>query len=166
MKKLFIAIDNGISGTIGVIGETTDFFKTPTVSVSKYTKAKANITRVDHKKLMSKLTHITNGYLTEEIMVSLERPMVNPRRFNASASALRAFEATLVVLEQLNLPYSYIDSKEWQKVMLQKGLKGSEQLKKASLSVGNRLFPQFKENKHKDRDGILMAEYLRTKYKN
>ena len=55
----------------------------------------------------------------------------------------------------------YVDSKDWQKVLLPKGTKGSDELKKASLDIGNRLFPQFADNKHKDRDGILIAEYGR-----
>jgi hypothetical protein len=89
--------------------------------------------------------------------------MVNPQRFKASTSALRALEATIIVLEELRLPFQYIDSKEWQKEMLPKGIKGSSELKKASLDIGNRLFPQFKDVKHGDRDGLLMAEYCRRK---
>ena len=59
------------------------------------------------------------------------------------------------------MKHIYVDSKEWQKVMLPKGVKGSEELKKSSLDIGNRLFPQFEENKHKDRDSLLMAEWAR-----
>lgn len=163
-KKLFIGIDNGVSGTIGIIGEEVRFFKTPTRSVLKYTKKKANITRIDHKELFKVLAEYTDKYKTNEIIVALERPMVNPQRFNASTSALRAWEATIIVVELLGLPYMYIDSKEWQKVMLPKGLKGSSILKKASRDVGERLFPDFKEIKHEDMDGILIAEYLRKSY--
>ena len=45
--------------------------------------------------------------------------------------------------------------------MLPKGIKGSDELKKMSLDVGNRLFPQFRDFKHPDRDGLLIAEYGR-----
>ena len=58
--------------------------------------------------------------------------------------------------------YEYIDSKEWQKVLLQKGVKGPE-LKKASQDIGCRLFPKLKDIiiKQKDADGILIAEYCK-----
>ena len=164
-KKVFIGIDNGVSGTIGIItNDNISFFKTPIKNVAKYTKKKAFINRVDHKKLREILIEITRNYSIDEIIVGLERPMVNPTRFNASTSALRAFESTLVILEQLDFPYFYIDSKEWQKALLPKGIKGNSELKKASKSVGNRLFPQFKNYVHPDRDGILIAEYIRSKY--
>lgn len=163
-KKIFIGIDNGVSGTIGVTGEKVIFFKTPIKNVLKYTKKKANINRVDHEKLKEVLTEITANYDDSEIIVCLERPMVNPKRFTATSSALRAWEAMLIVVEQLGLPYSYIDSKEWQKELLPKGIKGESNLKEASKNVGDRLFPMFKDIKHKDRDGILIAEYLRRTY--
>lgn len=165
-KKLYIGIDNGISGTIGVVGEKTIFTSTPTRSVLKYTKKKANITRIDHKQLYELLNELTTNYKSDEVIVALERPMVNPKRFTATASALRAWESTLIVLELLQLPFLYIDSKEWQKIMLPKGIKGSPELKKASRDVGDRLFPMFKDIKHEDRDGILIAEYLRKTYEN
>lgn len=164
-KKIFIGIDNGVSGTIGMIGGKKNIFmKTPTKSCLKYTKKKANITRID----VPSLTAVLNTYIlqvnTSDIIVALERPMVNPTRFTSSASALRAWEATLIVIEELELPYEIIDSKEWQKVMLPSGIKGAPELKKASRQVGERLFPEFKDIKHPDMDGILIAEYLRKKY--
>jgi len=87
----------------------------------------------------------------------LERPMVNPGRFKATASALRALEATLIVLERLNIPFQYIDSKEWQRHLLPKGIEKDE-LKKAALDVARRLFPSVQT---KDADSLLIAEYAR-----
>ena len=78
-------------------------------------------------------------------------------------TAMRCFEAELTALEMSGIRFMFIDSKEWQKELLPKGISGSEELKKASLDIGNRLFPQFKGVKHKDRDGILIAEYARRK---
>jgi hypothetical protein len=96
----------------------------------------------------------------DEILVGLERPMINPGRFFASMSAMRALEATLIVLETNEFSYVYLDSKEWQHVLLPKGLE-KEALKQGSLDIGRRLFPKltFKG----DADGILIAEYLRRK---
>jgi hypothetical protein len=59
------------------------------------------------------------------------------------------------------LPYRYIDSKSWQKEFLPSGLKGSDELKKASLQVAQRMFPKLDYSKIKDGDGILIAEYAR-----
>jgi hypothetical protein len=87
--------------------------------------------------------------------------MVNSTRFNATLSAIRALEATLIALERSQFPYEYIDSKEWQKVLLPKGLKGSDELKAASLDIGKRLFPSL--DIKKDADGLLIAEYMRRR---
>lgn len=162
MKKVFIGIDNGVSGSIGIISPSTVYFgKTPTFVQQDFQKKKKNITRVAHSELYELLRLHTYGFKASEIMVAIERPMINPQRYTATISAVRAWESTLITLESLGLPYQVVDSKEWQKKVLPQGVKGSPELKKASLDVGNRLFPQFKENKHEDRDGMLIAEYLR-----
>ena len=108
----------------------------------------------------------------------IERPMVNPCRFTATVSAVRALEATLIVLEALAIPYEYIDSKEWQRELLPKGLwkakltktgrtvqkAESADLKFASIEVAKRLFPNAPTLKVGDADGMLIAEYARRKY--
>jgi hypothetical protein len=156
--KNYIGVDNGVSGSIGIIpanGVNPRFYLTPTFSSQNYTKAKGNITRIDAVKLQAILQGIPNPFAV------LERPMVNPGRFKATTSALRALEATLIVFEMCDIPYLYLDSKEWQKVLLPKGIKSSEELKKASLDIANRLFPQFSKLYKGDGDGILMAEFAR-----
>jgi len=94
--------------------------------------------------------------------VLLERPFVNSKFFNSSISAVRALEATLIVLEALNLGYDYVDSKTWQKHFLPKGKKGTE-LKKLSLELGSRQWPQFANDfvKQKDADGMYIALYCK-----
>lgn len=159
--KTYIGIDNGVSGTIGVIEPNyVTFIQTPVKSEQNYTKTKGNVTRIDGVVLMEYLNGLSS------CMVLIERPMVNPKRFKATTSALRALEATLVVLEALQLPYQYIDSKEWQRELLPKGVKGSDELKKASKDIGIRLFPKHKEliEKHGDADGLLIAEYCKRKF--
>lgn len=160
MHKYNIAIDNGVSGTIGIIEEgNSEFIETPVISQQNYTKKKGNITRIDWNKMYN----ILSRFKDTDCFVLLERPMVNPTRFQATTSALRSLESTLTVIEYLGLPYAYIDSKEWQKALLPKDIKGSPELKKASLDIGCRLFPCHAAliKKHKDADGILMAEYCR-----
>ena len=154
-----IGIDNGVSGSIGIINtDTGDYMQLP-VPVKKelnYTKAKQYITRIDIKAL-KKILHQSDS----DVRIMLERPMVNPTRFKATTSALRALEATLIVIEEMNYSFEYIDSKTWQRAMLPHGLKGASELKKASAQIGKRLFPKIALKKGQDCDGILIAEYLR-----
>lgn len=160
MSKIYVGIDNGVSGTIGIVGEGIEpiFVKTPVKKEQDYTKTKKIITRLDYSKFME----LFSGLNKNDICVVMERVMVNPTRFAATVSALRCHEAELIMIELLGCKHMFIDSKEWQKAMLPKGCTGDE-LKKASLDIGNRLFPQFEDIKHPDRDGILIAEYARRK---
>jgi hypothetical protein len=158
--KVRIGIDNGVSGSIGIITEDISYFyKTPIKSEQNYIKKKSNISRIDWSKLYDLLL----PYQNTNCFVILERPMVNPTRFQATTSALRSLEATIVTLERLCLPYEYTDSKKWQTMLLPQGIKGSDELKKASFDIGCRMFPQHSDliKRHKDADGILIAEYCR-----
>jgi hypothetical protein len=157
LQRVFIGIDNGVSGAITILSSTGEILihkKTPIKNHLNYTKKKAFINRVDFKELMMVLKHITDNYIP---FCMIERPMINPMRWTASSSALRCVEATEIILEELQIPYQFIDSKEWQKILLPSGLKG-DQLKKASMDVAKRLFPkQFIVNA----DSLLIAEYCR-----
>lgn len=157
MSKIFIGIDNGVTATVGIVGGAQPVMvKLPTKNEQNYTKKKDNITRLDAKGFAD----LIGGYDPNEVMIVMERPMVNPTRFKATTSALRCFEAELTLVEHFGFAHCYVDSKDWQKVMLPKGVSGDD-LKKASLDIGNRLFPQFRDFKHPDRDGILIAEFAR-----
>lgn len=157
--KTYIGIDNGVSGTIAVITSLgVTFEKTPVVSVQDYTKRKKTISRLDAKRFDEILSRL-DPYNT---FILIERPMVNPTRFTATESALRCHEAMLVLIERRSIPYQFCDSKEWQKFLLPEGCEKKD-LKRMSLEVGNRLFPQFREVKHPDRDALLIAEYARRK---
>lgn len=160
--KTYIGIDNGVSGTIGVITKNESLFiQTPVKLEQSYTKTKQNINRIDYEKLYSLLYNIYTK--RSNSLIIIERPMVNPKRFKATTSALRSLEATLIAVESLSFPYIYEDSKKWQKELLPSGIKGSDKLKKASMDIGCRLFPQHKDiiMKHGDADGILIAEWAR-----
>lgn len=158
--KSFIGIDNGVSGTIAILSEESFVCATPVKKEQNYTKKKDNISRVEVIQLHNLLSAYTDP------IILIERPMVNPKMFKATLSAVRALEATLNVIELLELPYQYIDSKEWQKALLPEGVKGRPELKKASVDIGCRLFPQHREiiEKHGDADGLLIAEYCRRKF--
>lgn len=160
MTKTYIGIDNGVTGSIGIITpERVIFFPIPTKKELSYTKTKQFISRIDNPILCAMLFYETNNAIA-----ILERPMVNPTRFKATGSALRALESTMICLESLSIPIIFIDSKEWQKELLPAGLKGDE-LKKASIDIASRLFPNWRKEieKQGDGDALLIAEYARRK---
>lgn len=164
MNRIYVGIDNGVSGSIGIVGVSfeSSFIKTPIKRELSYQKSKKSyINRIDFKELYNFLADIESKY--DNLFAVIERPMINSSRFKASISAARSLEATLIILELLEIPYEYCDSKQWQKSLLPAGLKGSAEQKSASKDVGLRLFPQHKDliNKHKDADGILIAEWAK-----
>lgn len=158
-KKLWLGIDNGVSGQVSIIGSDSYFlFKTPIKRCLNYTKKKQWVNRIDFGKLYALLKQFAPNIKTAYI----ERPLVNPMRFKSSVSALRAYESTIVVLEILKISFDTIDSRIWQKDLIPLGVSGPE-LKQASLQVGMRLFPKIDWSKFDDADGLLIAEYCRRK---
>ena len=163
--KSYIGIDNGVTGTIGIVsGDKSVFLETPIRKMQDYTKKKKLLNRID----VIKLKELLEPYhqMPNRCMVIIERPMVNPQRWDATMSAVRALEATLCVLEGLKIPHEFIDSKEWQSELLPKDVKGNVELKHASTDIGIRMFPEHTEliDNHGDADGLLIAEYCRRKF--
>lgn len=160
--KTYIGIDNGVTGSVGVICQhaktTTTQIHMPVTKCLNYTKAKQFLNRVNG----SALTEFLEEHNQPNILAAIERPMVNPGRFKATMSAVRCLEAVLIVLEILKIPYLFLDSKEWQKEMLPSGLEKDE-LKVASMQVGQRLFPKVDFSDFDDADGLLIAEHIRRK---
>lgn len=156
--KTYIGIDNGTTGTIGLRNDDlAEYYKTPIIFGQDYHKEKKNVSRID----VLPMNAILKKY--KPSLALLERPMVDKARWKASMTAVRAFEATLIIIEANKIPRMIIDSKEWQSVMLPKKTKGSDALKKASHDVGIKLFPHLADliKKHGDADGILIAEWAR-----
>jgi hypothetical protein len=162
---VYIGVDNGVSNCLGMAAITSEgaasIFPIPTKKQLSYTKVAKNITRIDHQGLKRSIQGLIDAFPGEQLVFALERPMVNGARFNASLSAIRCLESMLIALEEFSLPYSYIDSKEWQKVMLPSGIKGTKDLKEASKQIGQRLFPYIQIKG--DADSLLIAEYVRRK---
>ncbi len=161
-NKCWIGIDNGVSGSVGIInGKEVRYIHTSIKRELNYTKVKKWLNRIDGILLFDILQYYKES---SNLMVYIERPLVNPKMFNSTLSAIRALESTLIVLERLQYPYQYVDSKEWQKELLPSGLKGPE-LKEASLQVAKRLFPKIDFKGFDDGDGLLIAEFCRRKNK-
>ena len=167
-EKVYIGIDNGATGTIGLIaGCNYRMYETPVEKKLSYTKKKQFISQLKTFEFQDIIYSFLSetGHNENECIVILERPLVNPQLFSASINAVRLFQAQLTILDMMEIPYMYIDSKEWQRTMLPSGIKGTTELKLASMDVGRRLFPSCKDliSMHKDADGILIAEHARRK---
>ena len=114
----YIGIDNGVSGSIGIISVdyqkgTVDvqFLLTPVKQELSYQKSKTKmLTRVDYKECKKLFQDIKDK--SDRIILALERPMLNPQRYQASLSARASLEAMLILFEELDIPYSFLDSKE------------------------------------------------------
>lgn len=154
-SRVFLGIDNGVSGSLTILNEHAGVIlhiKTPVNNCLNYTKKKSFVNRLDVHKMREALL-----YAGSDSFCFMERPMINSFRFNASLSAIRCLEATLILLEERGIPYSYIDSKEWQKALFPSGLKGDE-LKRAAEQVCKRWFPKIAIV---NADSMLIAEYCR-----
>jgi hypothetical protein len=159
---VYIGIDNGVSGSIGVMmGNRVGLLLAGhyTRSEQDYVKKKQRVSRID----VPQLREFLDPWGGARRVAMIERPMVNPHRFRATASALRALEATLILLEELGVSREFLDSKKWQRVLLPDGVSGSPELKRASREIGSRMFPSLAEDikRHGDADGLLIAEYCR-----
>lgn len=155
-----IAFDNGTSANgIAVLGPNNyvKYLKLPIKNELTYTKEERHITRIDSPALENLITELN---LPKDTLVMLERPMVNPMRFRASISAVRCLEAELIIIEKLGFRLEYVDSKQWQRLLLP-GIEGSTELKKASLELGKKLFPDLKLKK--DADSLLIAHWAKNR---
>ena len=164
MGRMFLGIDNGVSGTIGVVSEDGSYsgvFPVPVYKCLDYTKKTRRITHVDYDKLKEKLQAFRK---LGDLVIVTERPFVTPRMFRATISSVRAHEILLAVLRTLGLGlHATWDSREWQHEMLGKFEKGES--KARSEKVGCRLYPGLKDiiHKNKDADGLIMAHCLRKR---
>lgn len=174
--NLVIGMDNGCTGTICswiLKNNDIDFRLTPSKHVLNYQKEINYLDRLDHEEIQKWIKNQINNakllYNDEiRIIIILERPMVNPQRFDSSLNAVRSFEALLVILQQLNLKYITIDSKQWQHHFFGKDTSFMN-LKLESLKIGIDLLRQYKPKNytkmiemtrsHGDADALLITKY-------
>ena len=162
--KTYIGVDNGVSGSIGVVSGNGTFSYmcgTPTFECLNYQKEVKYLRRLHALEFEEIVLRFPFP------LVILERPLVNPGMFSATLSAVRCLEATLTILDRNRIPKMYCDSRDWQGEMLPGGLKGPEAWKRASAEVGKRLFPRLSEaiDRQGDADGLLIAEWSRRNRK-
>ena len=102
MAKTIVGVDNGTSGALTIIGEDkVIFIKTPIKHEKSYTKKPQTISRIDFNKLTEFLRE--NIKDPSNCLAVLERPLINPRKFKTTQSAMRSLEATLICLESFGI---------------------------------------------------------------
>lgn len=162
--RITIGIDNGQSGSVGIVAGSlsTTFSPVPTKPYLHYGKKGSIGQRLDRARLIDLLSNsITDGFghrlFTPRVFI--ERPF-SGKFINAVVPAHRFFEGTIIVMEDMNLGYEVVDSREWQAAMLGK-VRGSTELKLASKLRGIQMYPQFRDTieKQGDADGLLLAHY-------
>lgn len=158
--------DNGTTGTIGWrYGCTThEMIEVPVKKRASFHKSPRSTTVIDVNALETALRDMLDRAKVKpcDVIAYRERPMINPKRWQASMSASRADEAETIVLERMGIEYHYVDSKAWQRHILpSSGKKGttSDILKAESKDIGCKMFNHLSTiiNKHGDADGILGA---------
>lgn len=114
-----IGIDNGVTGSIGWIFKgKCGLMKMPVRRVVDYGKAGKHMNRIDVKALKALLVGFKYEAqkAEEDIKIIMERPfMGDATKIVAMLSAARAFEATLIVIETVQIGFRVIDSRAWQK---------------------------------------------------
>lgn len=176
--KLVIGLDNGATGTICAIipeHKYLNFIQTPSKVSLDYPKEVTYINRVDIEKLaefIKKNIKVAKKFYKQQIksIVIMQRPMVNPQRFKQSGNALRALEATIITLQNLNINYIIIDSKKWQHYFFGKNTMILD-LKAQSMKKGLQILDNYNINKaskeaisdvikkHGDADGMLICQF-------
>jgi len=151
-----IGIDNGTSGSFAIIGPNGVVFDEMPIKDSLLGKAGKHIKRIDVPKFMDILAHNKE----KDIFAYVERPFTG-QFLNAVLPAQRSFEAVLIALELLRIGYEVVDSKTWQVPVLGQ-IKGSSELKKASMLRGCQMYPKLTSaiKAHGDADGLLIAHHF------
>ena len=160
----FVGIDNGSTGSIGIIQPEHDaiYMPMPTISEVDFHKDQEHmVTRVNHPVLET----IICNFDPEKTYVTLERPLYNNRMFAQSMSAARAFESVLILLDKYQITRETIDSTQWQNMFFPGNRKSRDKgiTKAMSNKYGKIYFPDLDIMGLKDYDGILIAKFCQMK---
>lgn len=154
-----LAIDNGTTGSCTVLGPGGHAVMTATPTKEAVMgKAGKIIRRVD----VPELTKWIKNAAPRIDCAYLEKPFTgSAMMINSTVLAARAFEATIICLEDLAIGYEVVSSRDWQAAMLP-GVTGRANLKRASYAKGVQMYPALKPYIHAigDADSLLMAHHF------
>jgi len=159
-----LGLDNGTTGSLSVYDTNLNIMALHTLPVKKeldYTKKAKHITRIDYPGMCDLLNRIKAG--TNDIHCYMEKPFMAGAMFmQTSINAFRCFESELIALEESEVGYTVINSKDWQKQVLPKGIKGRKELKKAALDIAKRLYPYLSEKLNiENADSVLISHHFK-----
>jgi hypothetical protein len=163
---IYIGISRSWDGTIGIIDEND---KPVLVKVPWRYWGGRNQKHLDYKKFKELLQPYASTPMNEvrsqiNAKALVEFPFngkgINSGRGKVLAST-RFFEAELAILEVLGISVEFIEPIDWHHDLFT-GKFYKLTPKQASLEYGNELYPELKQNKAKDRDGICIAYYLKN----
>jgi hypothetical protein len=132
----FVGVDNGPTALwtiLGADGKLVAHFPVPTKTTKNYQRTvDREVTRIN----VHQLREMFRPYVGKNILFAVEKPMVMPQRFQATLTAVRAFEATLVAFELMQqdgvgVSYTIANSLDWQKPMIPEALARKEKGKLA-----------------------------------
>ncbi len=164
VNKLYVGIDNGISGAMCVInnaGQVLHLSNLPTKKLGKDNSIEAY-------KLFSQLEDLIQK-LDPWIHVMVESASKFSPGKMALCSTWRSFGTIEAVLSILNIPWEPINARTWQADLFKSHVRiGEENTKGISLQICKRLFPSvnlIRENRSNPdlglADALLIAEYCR-----
>lgn len=164
---MVLGIDNGTTGSITILhndGSVHSINKTPIRKILKYTKKVSHMNIIVMEDMIKIFESAKAANKDATIFAWVERPLINPMPmfFKASLSGIVSYVLTMLALEKAEIPYEFIDSKNWQSGILPEGTTGRDALKEASVSTAKRLFPKEKIDISVS-DSVLIAEYFRRK---
>lgn len=165
MSQYTIAIDNGVTGSIAILGPNCCMLTSTPTKGAVMGKAGNIIRRVDIEELK---LWIGNAFplVPNGVHAYIEKPFTGSAKFiKTTVLAARAFEATAIAMEQLEIGYEVVSSGDWQKAMLP-GVKGRPALKSASRAKGIQLYPALKATIEEigDADSLLMATHFHRQH--
>ena len=166
-SSVFIGIDNGSTGSIGIqvynangVRTKYRFMETPTFMMQDYQKRAKRISQLDFDVLRRMLRRYRDEGC--EIHTAMERPTTG-KFFNTMICAARIHQQYIDLFTFMRVPMpQVIDSKQWQEKFLPHGTR-KEGLKRASLELALRRWPKYADvmSKHKDADGMWICEWMR-----
>lgn len=157
---IWIGIDNGVSGSIGIIGTGIEPMM---VNAREYTrKKKRGGLEVDPTAFLQIITE--HGPVSG---VVLEKPFRGQFR-NTEVSAAHFDSVARTIMELHQIPFIQVDSREWQKPLLKitqkKGVKNDT--KRISLEAGVLRWPSLRAQieDQGDADALFLATHARHEF--
>ena len=163
-NRTYVGIDNGVTGSISILNKGWMVcYPMPVKKTKNYQKGEGGyIHRVDRHELIDIFR--SRNLIGNDVCFMVERPMVNPGRTFATYSALRSFEVLLTVLEEFDLKFVVVDSREWQGYLVSRKISGdSDDLKGQSKEMAYLLYPDIDLSNVNDGDSVMLAHYLMLK---